>query len=620
MIDSNGPVTSSASPHGTRQRVPSRFVTRLVLVAMLAMSALIVAPGTALGASAVTLTFQPIPAATIGQDVFVLATIHAVSAPTPAQTVELFVNDARVARASADAKGVLSFRIPYENIPKAGSYALRAQFTPASSRTYLPARATGTLKVAAAKIKVVTVPALAGVPISLGATTAKTGPDGTVTLTATQIGSGIPLEAHVDQLADPAIRASFIRWGDGVYAVKRQIPVKGDASFVLGLRTAYKASVQFKDENGNVVDPKSINRAAFTSSTGQDLVLTNFAEPAWWEAGTAVSRTGGLQPSTTLWRLSEVVMAGTNVVNQGQQAFTPTINGSWTINLLLYDLTIRTNDAVTGGGMAGTAELVFPDSSSKVVPIRPDGTAEFDGLPRGSYLVRLKTDGIAPPTPIALSRTQGATIRVISYFDIAAAVILALVALFVLLWIGRRRHVRALMWAAAAPGRAVRRLPLFRAPNAARRQLPVARSAMAATMSDVARVGRGPGADAVRFVRDLFGSLGRSVARAVGRIAHALTPSKPSGVRVRRAPADGPSPAWPAAEPRAEVTPTLRPAVASRPVGASLEPGRPVAARASGTWFDAPTDDEGPTHDCSRCGRAVPDSARFCRSCGYQQF
>src|SRR4051812_16863633 len=167
--------------------------------------------------------------------------------------------------------------------------------------------------------------------------------------------------------------------------------------------------------------------------------------------------------------------------------------------------------------MSGTPDLVFPDSSVKTVPIRRAGTAEFDGLPRGSYLVRLKTDGIAPPTPIVLSRTQGATIRVISYFDIAAAVIFGLVALFVLLWIGRRRHVRALMWAAAAPGRAVRRLPLLRAPSAARRWIPAARSAMAATASDVARVGRGPGADAVRFVRDVFAALGRAVARVPRR-------------------------------------------------------------------------------------------------------
>ena len=99
-------------------------------------------------------------------------------------------------------------------------------------------------------------------------------------------------------------------------------------------------------------------------------------------------------------------MAGTNVVNQGQQAFSPSINGVWTINLLLYDLVVHTEDALTGSGLTGNAELVFPDSSSKTLPLAADGSVHFDGLPRGSYSVKLTTSGITPPTPIALSRSQ----------------------------------------------------------------------------------------------------------------------------------------------------------------------------------------------------------------------
>ena len=132
------------------------------------------------------------------------------------------------------------------------------------------------------------------------------------------------------------------------------------------MRTAFKGSVNFVDETGQTIDPTQISRARFTSSTGQELVLTDFSQPAWWEAGTAVSRTGGLQASATLWRLAEVQMAGTNVVNQGQQSFTPAIDAKWTINVLLFDLVVHTNDALTGGAVSGTAELQFPDSTTRV--------------------------------------------------------------------------------------------------------------------------------------------------------------------------------------------------------------------------------------------------------------
>jgi zinc-ribbon domain len=221
-----------------------------------------------------------------------------------------------------------------------------------------------------------------------------------------------------------------------------------------------------------------------------------------------------------------------------------------------------------------------------------------------------------------LSRTQGATIRVISYLDIAAAAILALLALFALLWIGRRRHVRALMWATAAPARAVRRLPIGRGAEATTRKMPSARSTLAATMSDVAGVGRGPGAEAVGFVRELFMALGRAIRRAVVGVGRSISSAGRRTAGAGQRAVDRATPSWPTPDPATvEAQPTIRPAVASRTAAARMDAPRPVTTTPSGsTWFDAPGDDEGPTHDCSRCGRPVPDSARFCRSCGHQQF
>jgi hypothetical protein len=617
-----------------------RLIPALVAVA-LALSAAPGMPKTAVGAtpvSPVSLKFLPFKEVPIGKEQFVSATIKPPAGIDPTGlSARLLVNGTYASQTHADVKGNLAFKIPTTFMGKAGTLALRAEFL--GTHFLAPASATGTLKVRPAQITVNTVPPVPGIPISFKNWKAITGPDGVATLSVPEVGPG-DLIPHIDQVADPTIRISFMRWNQGgqgstPFDESNKINVQGDATgnsaFTLGLRTAYQASVSFVDQNGKPIDPALVSRVKFTSSTGLELVITDFSSKPWWEAGTAVIRTGGLQPSTTLWRLAEVTMAGTNVVNSGQQAFTPTKDSNFPISLLLYDLTVRTNDALTGGAVGGTAELVYPDNSSEILPLDADGAADFQGLPRGSYLVKLKIGGIAPPTPVALSRTQEATIRVISYVDIAAAVILGLLVLIGLLWIGRRR----LGWMrhfVTVPVGMARRVPMPRSPEAVRRAGAGAQAAISATASDIARISRGPGANAARFGRDLaVGS-----ARAVGR--GALGVARAASSALRRPPNEAPrepTPSWPTSRPRTAEAPVAtapasnRPVVSrvatspssSRPVMSRVATTRPVTSPTTGSsWFDVPSDDEGPTHDCPRCGRAVPDSARFCRSCGHQQF
>jgi hypothetical protein len=595
-----------------------------MLAAILALVAVLGAPGTALAAAPVSLKIstatQP-KEPQIGDDVFITGTLRPAAAIDPTfLRVRLFVDGAPAASTSVqNAKGDLQFKIPKNFTQHAKSLNLKFVFE--GNRLLAPATATAVLKIAPAKITVKTSPAVAGIPISVGTVTAKTGPDGVAVLSIDQVGPA-DLTAHVDQVADPGIKVSFSRWGVGQeqYSETQRIPVQANAPtvYTLGLRTAYQASVNFVDQNNQPIDPALITRVRFTSSTGLEMVLTDFSSMPWWEAGTAVVRTGGLTGTDTLWRLAEVTMAGTNVVNSGQQAFTPTKDSTFSIQLLLYDLTVRTNDALTGGAVGGTAELVYPDNSSKVLPLDAHGAADFANLPRGLYSVKLKIGGIAPPTPVALSRTQEATIRVISYVDIAVAVILALAVLIGLLWIGRRRlgWMRHLV---AVPVGVVRRVPLPRSPDAARRAGAGARGAISATAADVAEIGRGPGAQAARFGRDLMLATGRGVARAaraVGRGTASALRRPPSG---RSREATGPS--WPAPQPRPAEGPLATAPATNRPVVSRVATTRPVTSTTTGSsWFDVPGEDEGPTHDCPRCGRAVPDSARFCRSCGHQQY
>jgi hypothetical protein len=336
-------------------------------------------------------------------------------------------------------------------------------------------------------------------------------------------------------------------------------------------------------------------------------------------------------------------MAGTNVVNQGQQAFTPTINGTWTVNLLLFDLVVHTRDAITGSSLHGTAELVFPDSTSRKSPIGSDGSARFTGLPRGSYVVKLDTDGIAPTTPIALSRSQEATIRIISTFDIGLAVGLMLVSLLALLWIGRRRQLRWLMRATAVPMGVARRMPGGSALVSSRRRVPAATSAVATVRSDLARLGQGRGSAAVAFGGSILDSLAgaiQSLVAGAGRRAVAATrwfarSAASAGARpretvvVRSTPAESPlssieaTPSWPATTSgEVDVREVLHPPIITRPATRPLpqpikrDAGSPTVA---GSWFDEAPEEDGPSHECTRCHRQVLDSARFCRSCGHRQ-
>lgn len=619
------------------------LVTRLLAgsaIASVALSVILASPATVLAADVpLVVTFRTPPEATIGAEVIVTATIRRGDrlAPTDLR-VGLYINGTFQSSARADSSGNLSFRVSGLETAVAGTFNLEARF--AGARGLAPARATARLKLRPAAVKVATVPPVAGVPISIGDQTATTGADGTAAFVVDKVGP-VPLEAKLDSVADDAVRVSFIRWGDQVYDAKRSINVRGDVTFVLGLRTAVRAGVKFVDQDGAVVDSANITRVRFTSSTGGELVLTSF-DSTWWESGTAVSRTGGLQPASTLWRLNEVEMAGTNVVHQGQQAFSPTANGTWAVTLLLFDLVVQTNDALTGSALSGTAVLEFPDSRKRTSPLDGNGSARFEDLPRGSYVVTIKTDGIAPVTPIALSRSQDARIRVITYVDLALVGSVLLAGLVILIWIGRRRELPWLARTSAASSVVARRLSLDGAPAAARRRLPAATSALASVPADIRNVSQGRGAAALSFgvllVRHLarmvitVAALGaRVTVAAVRSVIAAITDRRVSATRAvpgqttQQRPGAGtlPSPApaeaavsWPAPT-SLDSRPVIQPVITIRTSGTS-QPVR-QAPRPTGGWFDPDPEEDGPWHECKTCHRQVLDSARFCRSCGHRQ-
>jgi hypothetical protein len=132
------------------------------------------------------------------------------------------------------------------------------------------------------------------------------------------------------------------------------------------------------------------------------------------------------------------------VVNRGQQSWTPTEDGVWTIQLLLYDMTVQTRDAIFGNPVSGTLTLTYPDGATVEQHVDGGGKVSFSNLPRGQYKLALRPVAVSAPAPVALSRAQESTLRVITYMDVfvVLGILLIIGALIVGRWYVLSRRIK----------------------------------------------------------------------------------------------------------------------------------------------------------------------------------
>ncbi|MDQ3880414.1 MAG: hypothetical protein M3295_05010 [Chloroflexota bacterium] len=438
---------------------------RAVAVAAAASVLSLVMPAVALAEEPASLTLpaalDPVP---VGSEINIPAGLTTLTGqPLEGMQLRLFVDGEYIRSVRTDASGRASLRVQKAETAVAGERSLVVRFE--GRGTYLPVESAPLiLTVTPATVHVRTVPAVAGVQVDLedpdGAIQqATTGRDGTVAFEVLRVGT-YQLTPLLDLGPEAPSRIGFLRWEDGEFFLSREIEVPDDQDLVLGVRVAYRGSVRFVDPAGNTVDARQITSATFTGERGERLTLSDFDE-AWWDAATAVMR-ATLEPEPIVWKVDEVEMAGSNVVNRGQEQWTPTPGGTWTIQLLLYDLDIATEDALFGSPVGGSLELVYPDGTMHETQLTSDGMAHYAGLPRGEYTARLRASGLVAPTPIALSRSQTTAIRVITYVDIAVVgtILAAIAAALVLVGRGRRRRP-ARRPRASVDGAYVRQAPLL---------------------------------------------------------------------------------------------------------------------------------------------------------------
>jgi hypothetical protein len=355
------------------------------------------------------------------------------------QHLTLFLDGTQIQTAQTDAHGQVSFTVQGRRLDQARTYAVRVAFS--LSHGYAASAANVTLTILAAAIQIQTVPPLAGIRFTLGSSSALTGPDGVAALPVPQTGSyELSADLNPDTSPGATVKASFIRWVDNVFTANRTIDVTGAATYSIGLSVAYRANIQYVDLNNQPVDPTLISTAQFSTGTGSnDVVLDSQTKvtDVWWLAATTIRAGAQLIPSPVTYRALSVKLHGGEVVNRGQQSWTPTENGTWTIQLLLYGMTVKTQDALLGGTVSGPLTLTYPDGETIRQQVGAGGEITFDNLPRGQYTLSLGNSALTPPTQVTLSRPQSATVRVITFVDIGLIVGLGLAALAGLVILGR---------------------------------------------------------------------------------------------------------------------------------------------------------------------------------------
>ena len=236
------------------------------------------------------------------------------------------------------------------------------------------------------------------------------------------------------------IPLSGLNLGVGVkksYENFRDIKVPTDDVIQVGLNVFLQVSQKFVDLSGLPVPFERITEYTIKSAQGDVFTYTD-NKPRWIPSSRIARRITGLEETKLLYSTVSVTVDGSNVVNQSQQKFYPSPNGTWQISLLLYSLQINARDGLFASPVGKNIELQFPDGKIVKYPLDSSGNAQIHSLARGLYTFKIDgVNGLANPTPVALSRNQIVDVKVITFLDVGIVGFLVLVLVSGLIIYGR---------------------------------------------------------------------------------------------------------------------------------------------------------------------------------------
>jgi hypothetical protein len=250
------------------------------------------------------------------------------------------------------------------------------------------------------------------------------------------------------------IRVAFSRWSDDSFEPARTVTVDRSRTLQVGYGVSYLRGLSFFDCvklderrgcNGmsRPVRPSRVASVTLVNSIGEKFVLRS-DERAWLEGVRVARRLNGLEETVITYSVMEVMVGGSDVVNQAQQRFyltkpktkvfgdLPVAAKTFRIRLSLYDAHFTTHDLLLRGPIGKVLQLTYPDGRKRDVPLE-NGEVTLHSMPRGLYQVKVKTRaGIPMQVPVSLSKNQDMQLKVISYADVGGSFLVFALISFVL--------------------------------------------------------------------------------------------------------------------------------------------------------------------------------------------
>ncbi|MGZ6787904.1 MAG: hypothetical protein ACXVEL_16285 [Nocardioidaceae bacterium] len=211
---------------------------------------------------------------------------------------------------------------------------------------------------------------------------------------------------------------------------------------VVGLRTERLVHWAFVDRGGREVPTDQISLLELRSNTGEVLRLTGrqLSRPLWVSSGRTQQTSRGLMDKSLYWSVSRVVVDGADVVNRGQQVFTPDRQRHWQIQLLFYRVQFGGRDLLFGSASGTGVAVTRPDGVEVRYPFK-NGGATVPSMARGTYQIRVYGSGLSFARPVSISKDQKLDVEVISRADLYLVATIVLMFALSLVLVGRRHHV-----------------------------------------------------------------------------------------------------------------------------------------------------------------------------------
>jgi len=327
-----------------------------------------------------------------------------------------------------------------------------------------PARAAG------ATLTVRSVPALQGLDFSFDGRHYTTSKDGTVQIPA--LPGTHRLVALPWRHAGRGIKVAFARWGDDSFTPARKVTMASSRALEVGYGVKFLRGVSFYDCIGaedddtrtgcvdnrtRAVDPSRVHSVTLANMIGEKFVL-GADQRKWFEGVRVARRLHGLEETVITYSVMQVMISGTNVVNQAQQRYyfskpadrrkvpygrhTFFADRSLHVRLSLYDAKFATHDLLFRRPVGNAIQLTYPDGHKQIVSLQK-GKTTIKSLPRGLYQVVVKTSaGIRMTVPVSLSKNQDMQLKVISYADVGSSFLVFLLVSLALVT-ARRPALRA---------------------------------------------------------------------------------------------------------------------------------------------------------------------------------